>query len=47
MGSDKYRTIAAPAQTGTRERSSKFLAFAWPVEDEAQVKEHIDVLKKK
>lgn len=47
MDTDSYRTIAGAAETGIRERSSKFLAFAWPVEDETQVKEHLEMLRKK
>jgi uncharacterized YigZ family protein len=44
---DEYKTIAAQAETALRERSSKFLAFAWPVTSEEQVKEHLDTLRKK
>lgn len=44
---DKYRTIAAPAVSGMRERSSKFIAYAWPVASEEEVKRHLDTLRKK
>lgn len=44
---DTYLTIAAPAEAALRERSSKFLAFAWPVTDEEQIREHLDALRKK
>ncbi|MDR2882441.1 MAG: YigZ family protein [Alistipes sp.] len=47
MQDDEYKTIAAQAETALRERSSKFLAFAWPVTSEEQVKEHLDTLRKK
>ena len=47
MQDDEYKTIAAPAEAALRERSSKFLAFAWPVTNEEQVKEHLDTLRKK
>lgn len=44
---DLYRTIAGPAQSASRERSSKFLAFACPVQDEEQIREILDTLRKK
>lgn len=44
---DVYRTIAAPSQSAVRERGSRFLAYAWPVENEEQTKEHVDALRKK
>ncbi len=47
MQDDEYRTIAAPAEAALRERSSKFLAYAWPVADEGEAKEHLDALRKK
>jgi uncharacterized YigZ family protein len=43
---DSYKTISAPAQARVRERSSKFLAFAWPVSSDEQAKGHIEGLKK-
>lgn len=47
MDADLYKTIEGPADTATRERSSKFYAFAWPVENEEGVKMHLDGLRKK
>lgn len=44
---DTYLTIAAPAEAALRERSSKFLSFAWPVTDEEQIREHLDTLRKR
>ena len=44
---DTYLTIAAPAEAALRERSSKFLAFAWPVTDEEQIREHLETLRKR
>lgn len=44
--SDSYITITGPAQGVFKDRGSKFLAFAWPVKTEAEIKEHILVLKK-
>ena len=44
---DTYLTIASPAEAALRERSSKFLAFAWPVTCEEQIREHLDALHKR
>lgn len=44
--SDTYRSISAPSQGSYKDNGSKFLAFAFPVETEAQIKEHISSLKK-
>lgn len=44
---DTYLTIAAPAEASLRERSSKFLAFAWPVTDEEQIRGHLEALRKR
>ena len=44
---DTYLTIAAPAEAALRERSSKFLAYAWPVTDEEQIRLHLDALRKR
>ncbi|MDL2319565.1 YigZ family protein [Alistipes sp. OttesenSCG-928-B03] len=46
MEEDSYKTIAGPSRAVFRERGSKFYAYAWPVADEAQIKEHLDVLRK-
>lgn len=43
---DTYKTIAAPSQGIYREKASKFLAFAFPVTTEDQVKEELTALKK-
>lgn len=47
MSPDSYLTIAAPSEAAARERSSKFLAFAYPVQTEEQIRERIDMLRKK
>ena len=47
MASDSYKTIARPAETTYRQLSSKFLVYAYPVETESEIKEHLDVLRKK
>lgn len=44
---DSYLTIAAPAEAASRERSSKFLAYAYPVQCEEQIREILDGLRKK
>ena len=47
MTSDHYLTIARPAEASNRERSSKFLAFAYPVEREEEIREALDALRKR
>jgi len=42
---DTYRTIAAPAEGAYRDKGSKFLAYAYPLKDEAAVKEQVNLLK--
>ncbi|MFR5766889.1 MAG: YigZ family protein [Alistipes sp.] len=44
---DSYLTIAAPAEAASRERSSKFLAYAYPVQQEEQIREILDALRKR
>ncbi len=46
MEKDTYLTLEAPATAALRERSSKFLSFAWPVQDEEQIRGHIEALRK-
>lgn len=43
---DSYLTISAPAECAMRERSSKFLSYAYPVKSEEQIKEILDTLHK-
>jgi uncharacterized YigZ family protein len=47
VSDDEYKTIAAPAEAALRERSSRFLAFAWPVGSEEEIRERLDALRKK
>ncbi len=47
MEADSYKTIAAPAEAVFKDKGSKFLAYAWPVSDEEQVRGHLDALRKK
>lgn len=42
---DTYRTIKYPAEGVFRDRGSKFLAFAFPVTSETELKNHLAVLK--
>lgn len=41
-----YQTIASSAFTEFREKASKFLGYAFPVEDEAAIVAHLQALKK-
>ena len=47
MFEDTYKTIAAPSVGSYSEKRSKFLAYAFPVVTEAQVKERITEIQKK
>ena len=47
MSADTYKTIKAPSQGYFIDKRSKFYAFAFPVETEDEIKEHLTVLKKK
>jgi len=42
----KYATIAGPATAQFKDRGSKFLAYAYPVGNAADIKEHLQALKK-
>ena len=44
--SDSFYTIKLPAEGLWRERGSKFLAYAYPVKTEAEIKAHLHTLKK-
>ncbi len=47
MEGDAYKTVDSPGQSSVRERGSRFLGFAYHIENPDQAKEHIDGLKKK
>ena len=47
MAQDSYKTIARAAETTYRQLSSKFLTYAYPVESEEEIKEHLDALRKR
>lgn len=44
---DVYTTISEPSEGIYKEKGSKFLAFAFPVMEEEQIKNHIQELKQK
>lgn len=46
MASDSYFTISAPAQIIYKEKSSKFLTYAYPVSCEEEITTHLDALRK-
>lgn len=46
MFNDTYHTIAAPAEGLYKEKGSKFLAFAYPVHNTDEVKQHLEALRK-
>jgi uncharacterized YigZ family protein len=43
---DLYKTIASPSEGLFREKGSRFISFAYPVENEAQISQQISGLKK-
>jgi uncharacterized YigZ family protein len=43
---DSFQSIVAPSTGLFTDRGSKFLAFAWPVSNEDQIKEYQDTLRK-
>lgn len=47
MAEDTYLTIAAPSEAASRERSSKFLAYAYPVRSEEEIRTYLDALRKR
>lgn len=42
-----YKTIQEPVTGSYKEKGSKFLAFAYPVHSEAEIRERLEALKKK
>ena len=43
---ESYLTISAPATANLREKGSKFFAFAYPVQDETEIRDQIERLRK-
>ncbi|MBS9522944.1 YigZ family protein [Litoribacter ruber] len=44
---DTYLTLAGESESLYKEKGSKFLAFAYPVSDEDEIKERLEALRKK
>lgn len=40
-----YKTITEPIQTEFKDKGSRFIAYAYPVQTVAEVKQHVDALK--
>jgi uncharacterized YigZ family protein len=47
MTNFSYRTIAKPAEGQYKEKGSRFLAFAYPVASEGEIKERLEKIRKK
>jgi uncharacterized YigZ family protein len=47
MFSDTYKTIGIESEGIYKDKGSKFLAFAFPVKNEHEIKEHLSELRKK
>lgn len=47
MEADLYKTIEEAVEATMRERSSKFLSFIYPVENEEQIREALEALRKR
>ena len=47
MFEDSYKTIAKPSEGSYSEKRSKFLAYAFPVQNEQEVKERLAEIQKK
>ena len=45
IGSDKYLTLAAPSEGLYKESGSRFLAYAYPISSESEVKPIVDALR--
>lgn len=43
---DSYSSIAGPCSEIYRVKGSRFLAFAWPVSGEQEIKQHLEALRK-
>ncbi len=46
MDSDTYKTISSPSEGIFKEKGSRFIAFAYPVSDQEEIKPIIDTLRK-
>lgn len=43
---DSYHSIAGPSTGEFKDRGSRFIAYAWPVDSEAEALEHLEALRK-
>ncbi len=46
MSADNFKTIIAPAEGLFKDKGSKFIAYAFPVETEEEVKDYLQIVKK-
>lgn len=46
MIKDEYQTITAATTSNFTDRASKFLTFAFPISNENDIKQHLEILKK-
>ncbi len=46
MFDDTYKTLAAPSEGIYKEKGSKFLAFAYPIRSQEEIKAHLEQLRK-
>lgn len=46
MKKDTYRTLAEPTQGAFKDRGSKFLAYAYPVDSLTEIKEYLSTVRK-
>lgn len=47
QGEDTYRTLGAPTESVYKDRGSRFLAYAYPIRSEGEIKEHVGALRKR
>jgi uncharacterized YigZ family protein len=47
MGAFSYRTIQKAAEGQYKEKGSRFLAFAWPVNSEDDIRAHVEKIRKR
>lgn len=45
MSVNTYRTLSAPVQAEFKDKGSRFIAFAYPIRSEEEVKRHVDGLR--
>lgn len=45
MSITTFKTLASPIQAEFKDKGSRFIAFAYPVRTEEEVKKHVDTLR--